>query len=118
MPHQNLERLYCCLGFVVWGDLGPVTIYRNKRGKVVFFAKTWPHKPGSPDQLAQRQKFIDTATAWQALTPSQRTEWEQATRRASLCLHGYDLFVHWSITGDDQAIRTLEHQTKTSLLPP
>jgi len=118
MPHQNVERLYSTLGFVVWGDLGPVTIYRNKRGKIVFFAKTWPHKPPSPAQLAQREKFTQAATAWQALTSVTRAEWEEATRRASLCMNGYDLFVHWSLTADDQAIRTLEHQTSTTLLPP
>jgi len=118
MPHQNLERLYSSLGFVVWGDLGPVTLYRNKRGKVVFFAKTWPHKPGSPAQLAQREKFIQAAAAWHALTSVARAEWEQATRRASLCLTGYDLFLHWSLTADDRAIRTLEHQTATKLLQP
>lgn len=104
------------LGFVIWGDLGPVTIYRDKQGKVVFFAKTWPHKPPSPAQVLQRQKFTDAAAAWQSLTPTQRGAWDQATHRASLCMHGYDLFVHWSLTGDDDAIRTLENQTRTTLL--
>jgi hypothetical protein len=118
MPHQNAKRLFTCLGFVIWGDLGPTTIYRNKRGKVVFFAKTWPHKPPSPAQTVQRQRFIAAAIAWQTLTPSQRDEWHEATRRASLCMHGYDLFVHWFLSQDDAAIRTLQRQTGTTLLPP
>jgi len=117
MPHQTSTHLYTVLGFVIWGDLGPTTIYRNKRGKVVFFDKTWPHKPPSPAQLIQRQRFIDAATAWQALTATQRNTWERVTKRASLCCHGYDLFVHWFLTNDDHAIATLENQTGLNLLP-
>jgi hypothetical protein len=118
MAHQTLDHLYTCLGFVIWGDLGPTTIYRNKRGLVVFFDKTWPDKPASPAQTVQRQKFIDAAAAWQNLLAAQRRQWETATRRASLCMNGYDLFVHWSLTNDADAIHTLERQTGTLLLSP
>jgi len=117
MPHQTINRLFTCLGFVIWGDLGPTTIYRNKRGLVVFFDKTWPHKPPSPKQILQRARII-AAQAWQTLVAAERAEWEKATRRASLCCHGYDLFVHWYMTADSTAIRTLEHQTGTTLLAP
>jgi len=117
MPHQTLDHLFTCLGFVIWGDLGPTTIYRNKQGKVTFFEKTWPHKPPSPAQIIQRAKFIEAARAWQALTATTHRQWDLATRRASLCAHGYDLFIHWHTTGDTAAIRTLEHQTRTTLLP-
>jgi len=118
MPHQNQERLFTVLGFVIWGDLGPTTIYRNKKGKVVFFAKTWPHKPPSPKQLIWQTLFTAAAAAWKTLTPDARLQWETATRRASLCCNGYDLFVHWYIEQDDLAMQTLERQTRTLLLPP
>lgn len=118
MPHQTLDHLFTCLGFVIWGDLGPTTIYRNHKGKVVFFAKTWPHKPASPAQTVQRQKFIDAAAAWQNLARNARAQWNLATRRASLCCHGYDLYVHWHLTHDDATIRTLERQTGTQMLSP
>ena len=117
MAHQTLDHLFTCLGFVIWGDLGHTTIYRDKQGKVVFFEKTWPHKPASPKQIIQRARFIAAAAAWQNLTLLQKLQWHRASKRASLCCHGYDLFVHWQMSGDDAAIRTLEHQTNTTLLP-
>jgi hypothetical protein len=30
---------------------------------------------------------------------------------------GYNLFLYWQLNADDSAIRTLEHQTSTTLLP-
>lgn len=118
MAHQTLDHLYCMLGFVLWGDLGPTTIYRNKKGRVVFFEKTWPHKPPSDAQTTQRQKFTDAAAAWKNLPAPWRARWDLATRRASLCMHGYDLFVHYHTTNDTAAIQTLERQTSLQLLTP
>lgn len=118
MAHQTLDHLFTCLGFVIWGDLGPTTIYRNKKARVVFFEKTWPHKPPSPKQTVQRARIIEAAQAWQALTPAERENWDRATRRASLCCHGYDFFVSWRLTGDTAAVRTIERQTGIPLLPP
>jgi hypothetical protein len=118
MAHQPDTDLFSLLGFVIWGDLGDNTIYRDKRGRIVAFAKTWPHKQPSPSQLEQRQRFTDAATAWQALTPQQRLQWNTAAPRACLCAHGYDVFVHWHLTQDHRAIQTLQHQTSTNLLPP
>lgn len=118
MAKQPAKHLYSIFGFLIWGDLGPVTMYRNKQGKIVAFSKTWPDKPPSAEQEAQRLIFTEAAADWQTLTACQRGEWETASRRASLCMHGYDLFVHWKCCGDDQAIQTLERQTGTTLLPP
>jgi len=118
MAHQTPSHLFTVLGFVIWGDLGALTIYRNKRGLVVWFKKTWPDKPPSPAQTIQRQKIIDAAAAWQSLSADSRVQWERASRRASLCATGYDIFVSWKLTGDDAAITTLQRQTDTVLLPP
>lgn len=118
MAHNSIDHLYCALGFIIWGDLGHTTIYRDKQGKVVWFEKTWPHKPPSPKQTVQRAKMTAAAAAWQALTAAARKQWNLATRRASLCCTGYDLFVHWQLMQDAAAIRTLERQTNTSLLAP
>lgn len=118
MAHSPPRELLCFLGFVAWGDIGPLTMYTSKRGKLVVFPKTWPKGEVSEDQLAQRAKFTAAAAAWQELTPLKRAQWDLASRRASLCMHGYDLFVHWHTLGDNAAIATLERQTNTSLLPP
>lgn len=117
MAHLTLDHLFCALGFVIWGDLGHTTIYRDKQGKVVFFEKTWPHKPPSPKQVVQRARFIEAAQAWQELTRPEQFQWNLATKRASLCCHGYDLFLHWYLTSDAAEIATLERQTRTTLLP-
>lgn len=117
MAKQPAHSLYSIFGFVIWGDLGPITIYRNHKGKIVWFAKTWPHKPPSPKQTIQRQKMSAAAAAWQLLAPVARRQWEKASSRASLCLTGYNLFCHWTLTNDNAAIATLEHQTGTTLLP-
>lgn len=118
MAHQPARNLLSLLGLVAWGDLGPLTLYKSKRGKVVAFAKTFPAKPPSAHQLYQRYKIRQAADKWQALSPTQRSEWNKAANRASLTMHGYNLWVHWQLAPDLQEIRTLERQTGTSLLPP
>lgn len=118
MPHSTLENLYSLLGFIVWGDLAEVTIYRDKQGKTIWFPKTYPDKPPSQAQLDQRQVFRDAATEWSYRDASQKKDWHDAARKSSLCMHGYDLFVFWQTTGDEETIRTIERQTGITLLPP
>lgn len=116
MAHQLDTDLFSYLGWVVWGDVGDITVYHDKRNRIVAFDKTFPQKPPSPKQEAQRQLLTDAAEAWQALTPAQRQAWELATKRASLAMCGYCLWVHHQLTGDDQAIKTIERQTHTTLI--
>lgn len=118
MAHQPAENLLSLLGMLAWGDLGPLTLYKNKQGKLVAFLKTWPTGPASPEQQIHRDRFRNAAIAWQALNDAQRQQWELATLRASLHLHGYDLWVHWQIVHDDEAIQALQRQTSTQLIPP
>ncbi len=118
MPHQVLGQLCQFFGFIAWGDVNEVTVYRDKQGKMIWFPKTWPDKPPSVAQLVQRQRFTDAAVDWKALNDTQREQWHLAARRANLTMHGYDLYIHWKMTLDNTAIETLERQTNTSLLPP
>lgn len=117
MAFQPKERLMSMCGLIAWGDVGHLTMYRSRQHRAIVFTKTWPKKPASDDQLAQRAKITAGAVAWQALTPAARAQWELATKRASLCMNGYHLFQHWQLTGDTSAIKTLERQTKTELVP-
>lgn len=118
MPHQTAERLFSLFGLVLSGDFDSITMFRSKRGKVVWFSKTWPDQPPSPLQIEQRARMSTAADLWQQLSLSEKAQWDLATRRASLCMHGYDLWQHWKLTGDDSAIQTLQRQTGTNLLPP
>jgi len=115
---QPARNVLSCLGLVYSGDIGQLTVYRSKRGKLVVFKKTWPKEAPSAEQTALRAAFTAAASAWQSLSVGLRAQWELATRRTSLCMHGYNLFVHHQLEGDDQAIRAIERQSHTSLLPP
>jgi len=116
MAFEPDPHLLNYIGWIAWGDIGEMTCYVSKRGKTVWLKKTYPDKPASPLQLERRAAWSAAAAAWNALTPTQRHQWNLAASRASLCAHGYDLWVHWRITGDQAAIETLERQTHTSLL--
>jgi hypothetical protein len=54
--------------------------------------------------------------AWNALTDAERDQWHLAEVRSPLNITGYNLYVYWSLSGDDAAIRTIERQTGTTLL--
>lgn len=113
----DASRLFNYFGTIVWGDLGPVTIYKSKRGKLVSFAKTWPKEGPTAEQLEYRQLFTDAAAEWQKLTKDERRQWELATLRAGLTMTGYNLFVHYQIKHDIGNIRALQRQTQTELVP-
>lgn len=118
MAHQLPNALLCLLGSIVWGDIGALTLYKDKQGKVVTFSKTWPKKPPSPGQTVLRNKMRAAAAAWRVLGAEKRQQWELATLRASLCMCGYALFVHHQFEHDDEAIQAIQRQTRTSLIPP
>jgi len=117
MAFQPKERLLALVGLIAWGDMGELTIYRSRQKRMIIFTKTWPKKPASEDQLAQRAKLTAGAAAWQALTPAGRGQWELASKRASLCMNGYHTFMHFQMTPDAPALATLERQTRTDLTP-
>lgn len=115
MAIQAPRKLFNFLGLVSWGDLAGTTIYRSKRGKLVWLSKTWPKKPPSFEQSAQRALFTAAAIAWHALTEQKRHQWHLAARRASLAMHGYTLFVHFQLKPDPPALATIARQTRTSI---
>jgi len=113
----KLRNLLSVLGLVTWGDIGPLTCYRNKRGNLVFYAKAPPTSPASPAQQIYRDRWRAAATAWNGLTPDARARWELASKRASLYITGYNLFVHYHTTGDAGAVHTIEGITGLDLIP-
>jgi len=117
MAHQHKTRLLNYLGFVAWGDIGNLTIYRRYDRRLVIFGKTWPVKPATPKQATERARFAAAAVAWRALTPAQRQQWTLAAQRASLPLTGYNLWQFWQATANAPPIRALQRQTNTDLIP-
>jgi len=117
MAFQPKERLLSMCGLIAWGDIGQLTIYRSRQKRMIVFTKTWPKKPPSEGQVTQRAKMSAAADLWQQLSLAQKAQWELCSKRASLCMNGYQLFQHWQLTGDTKAMETLERQTRTELLP-
>lgn len=111
MAHQTSNHLLTCFGLIIWGDWGPLTIYKDKQGKLVAYAKTWPQKAPSTSQTARRNLFRAAATSWNALPAAKRADWTIAAHRASLCCTGYNLWVWWSLTPDPIALATIARQT-------
>ena len=117
MPAQPRHPLLSLLGFVYWGDFAELTMYRSKRGRLVIFSKTRPDKPITQLQGDQRERLYEASQAWNALSDAERSAWEAASKKASLCMTGYNVFVYWHLTRDTGAIQTLERQTGQDLLP-
>lgn len=110
MAHQTRNSLLTCFGLIIWGDWGPLTIYKDKRGELVAYAKTWPQKAPSAQQTARRNLFRAAATSWNALPAAKRADWTLAAHRASLCCTGYNLWVWWSLVPDPIALQTIARQ--------
>lgn len=108
---QSLEQFLRFCGFNTQGDLGPLTTYTSRRGKLVYFPRAPPKEPASAEQFLQRTKFRMTGNAWRAAAATKRTAWETLSKRANLRVTGYNLFTYWHMTGDNKAIDTLANQT-------
>jgi hypothetical protein len=105
------------LGFRTTGDLGPITLYTDQRGDVVFYPRIPAMEPPTWRQLNQRTRWIAAAAGWQGLLPSVKEEWELATKRLSLRLTGYNLWVYFRVTSDFDTIRQIERESGLALLP-
>jgi len=105
------------MGYNVQGDVGPMTLYTTRRGRVVVFDKSPPLTPASYAQLVNRNKWRLIAIAWRSLTPQQRADWELATRSPRLTLTGYNLWVWYNTVGDNATLATIERQSGVTLTP-
>jgi hypothetical protein len=114
---EPTSKILSILGFRPTGDLGPLTAYTSGRGRVVWFLKAPPTTPPSEWQLHYRNAFRLIGHAWSALQPAERLQWSLAEHRGKLTITGYDLFVYWNMTQDDAAIRAIQRQTNTTLIP-
>jgi len=105
--------------FKCQGDVGPLTSYTNKRG-IVMFLKAWLRDPASEKQIAHRDRIRACARNWHAAPKSTRKAYEAATKKQSLYINGYNLWVCASMNPIGRsAIETLARQSGQTLpLPP
>ena len=106
------------LGFQIAGDLGALTLYTNKRGKIVAFPRAKPCKPPSPLQIVQRRRFAFAQQAWSELSTAEKQAYELTTNRLSLCMTGANLWIHFCLSGKAGLWRTLQRQSGITLAPP
>lgn len=89
------------------GDLGPLTMYTNKRRRHVFFTKLRPDRPPSQRQLSKRNRFRRIGEAWQRQSQESRDRWDSISRCCRLRCSGYGLFLWWHTRHDRGAMQTL-----------
>jgi hypothetical protein len=98
-------------GIMVSGDVGDLTVYTDRYGKKVFYKKAPPEKPASVLQALQRGRFRDAMANWKALPQATRDDWETVSLRASLCMTGLNMWIHFSLKGTMAGLHTFVHQT-------
>lgn len=113
---QGKTDLLFLLGFSTQGDLGPLTFYTNRRGKLVFYDKAPPLNPRSTLQLLFQGRWRAIAAQWRQETAQTKANWELACHRCSLSVTGYNLYVFWCSRMDDTYIRTIERQSGLELI--
>lgn len=98
------------------GDLGPFTIYTSKRKSIVAYLKSPPKEAPTPLQVHRRNQFRLCGFAWDRLGWQKKADWRHAASRAGLRITGYNLFVYYHTTRDITTIRTIERQSRISLV--
>lgn len=104
------------IGWNIQGDLGPITTYTSRRGRLVLFPRSPPLAPPSPGQAAMRDVWRAAAQLWRLMAPNQRNAWMQLAQRAKLRMHGYALWVYYVRTADRATIETLQRTTGITVL--
>lgn len=103
------------LGLIQWGDIGGWTTYRAKNGLLVWFPKTYPEKPPSRAQIAERQKLSQAARNWHQLSHEQRQRYNAAIRKLSLCITTFGLYFTLSQPQNANLKKTIEKQSGLEL---
>lgn len=116
MAQQTERTRLELMGWNAQGDLGGLTFYVSRRGRLVFFDKAPPLSPPSALQRHQRDQFRLAAKLWRDLTPERRAAWHQAEHLAHLGITGYNLFVFYVTMHAEEQIRTIEAHTGLTLI--
>lgn len=114
---RRVEDLVRFMGFNSQGDFGPWTFYTDQRRGLVFYVKAPPLEPPSLLQTSVRNSIRLAAYTWRRLSTSHQKNWETASKRCHLKIHGYNLFVFWILRREDAAIHTVERISRIHLIP-
>jgi hypothetical protein len=106
------------LGLIVSGDVDGLTIYTDRYGRKVAYPKAPPKEPPTDFQIYYRSRFKAAQADYMALDASEKKEYEDLCRAASLCLTGQNLFIHVALKHTFPLLETLQSQTGITVTPP
>ncbi len=103
------------LGLHVQGDLGPWTIYTDRKGRKKWFLYSPPTKPPTDKQITQRQRFTNAQANWMVLTQTEKLNLEKACVMQSMAFTGQNLFISAQLTGKQAALQVIARLTGLTL---
>lgn len=106
------------LGWQTQGDLGPVTTYTSRRGKLIVYDKAPPLSPPTQAQITQRQRWTAAAKAWSRLSAQEQANWEAASKSAGASITGFNVWIYTVTTQDPAPARTIARQSRIPLQIP
>lgn len=106
------------LGLIVSGDVDGITVYTDREGRKVAYPKAPPKEPPTDFQIYYRSRFAAAQASYMALSPSQKTAYEDLTKSASLCMTGQNLWIHVALKHTFGLLDTLQAQTGVSVIAP
>jgi hypothetical protein len=86
------------LGLVASGDVGDLTVYTDRKMRLIAYPRRPPECPATPRQLENRDRFRRAVRAWLALPDLTRFLYELLAKRNSLCATGQNVWLHFALT--------------------
>ena len=106
------------LGLIVSGDVGGETIYTDRHGRKVAYPKAPPKEPPTEFQVYYRGRFRTAQQAYMVLTVLQKSQYEDLTKAAGLCMTGQNLWIHVALKHTFGLLTTLQAQTGVTVTLP
>jgi hypothetical protein len=115
---MGLKQLIPHIGLNVNGDVGGLTVYTRKDGRLIMYPVAPPTKPASEKQLAHRHRFRLAVHAWKELSNYDRELYARACDQLSLCAWGLNLWITLSLQPTQNLWQTICQQTSLPLATP
>ena len=106
-----MKDLLPFLGLNINGDLGHLTIYTRKNGRLVAFDRAPPLVPASPRQNDRRNLFAQAMKNWTAESPETKLLYRRVCDVLALCMLGHNLYIALSFNPDVSLLQTLRRQS-------
>lgn len=105
------------LGIAVVGDLGDITHYTDRFGKIVCYPKVKEQNKRSVKRNICRSRFKYAQQCWAALSIDEKRVLEEAARRVSITMTGQNLYISCCLRNDPSVYQTVAKQSGLDLPP-